>query len=701
MTMIVHGDDGTVDWGDSGTIKTNGEEGTSRFYDTMVSSGSVVVSGSGGSTPSWMSYFGSSSEPKSLRGRVVVGEGDVHKLYFQEVNTRTGGVACRILEEGFDREEVKREGWVPIKIVGDSDKDVQWVAIEVSDFVEELGLTGEDKEALLAEGGDKKIVDFVTDRGQQQLADRTRERYSSHYDSLIGELGKTAGEIEAQVVKVQAKIAKFQTKLEKLEAEAGGDPEEVEELEDQIENLEYLVIELERYAKSMASTTRADIDDIISEAAKKLFDGNQEVFLRVGGREALAKKKVKSDGTTSIKLTFKGKEIGRGSFGVVYTVCKLATKKLSEQHGYVIKQPVDFMRDTIASLKQEGMVAEYLNSKREDLEGLVFLFTTESGVVGRSELCRSSLEDDFSAIFGKGPEVMRQLAVGLEYIHNHGVLQGDIKPDNIFIDTEGKFRLADFGGAMIVEEQKIKWQGDVATLRGKIRSEGIREKMMQTFLATVFGSFSPTYLRGYIGKAESGYPLFSKVHSDAATIREIIADESLSEEEVMGRIVEVRQKQDVYALGASAIMPLLKGDALYPAYRDLAGFAGIADAKEAVKNVIRDIFVDLASNKDRNVTEEEVELLAKEGIDIEDLEKMAGVIMSLRDAHSSETIIGVMDSLMSGGTYHSALLQLRGNDIKEKGGFSDEQMAVLNKMVVADPDARPSAAEVKAHFEVS
>lgn len=47
--------------------------------------------------------------------------------------------------------------------------------------------------------------------------------------------------------------------------------------------------------------------------------------------------------------------------------------------------------------------------------------------------------------------IMRDLVIGLEYLHSNGVLHRDIKPQNIMLDENGKAKYADFGASMIME----------------------------------------------------------------------------------------------------------------------------------------------------------------------------------------------------------------------------------------------------------
>lgn len=72
---------------------------------------------------------------------------------------------------------------------------------------------------------------------------------------------------------------------------------------------------------------------------------------------------------------------------------------------------------------------------------------------------------------GRGPAidaeaVARDLVAALTYIHAAGVVDRDVKPANVLIDREGRFRLTDFGIAQPHDGARLTQTGDgIGTLR--------------------------------------------------------------------------------------------------------------------------------------------------------------------------------------------------------------------------------------------
>lgn len=42
---------------------------------------------------------------------------------------------------------------------------------------------------------------------------------------------------------------------------------------------------------------------------------------------------------------------------------------------------------------------------------------------------------------------------GLHYLHQHGVVHGDIKPQNLLVARDGTVKIADFGAAVVLQHQ--------------------------------------------------------------------------------------------------------------------------------------------------------------------------------------------------------------------------------------------------------
>jgi formylglycine-generating enzyme required for sulfatase activity/tRNA A-37 threonylcarbamoyl transferase component Bud32 len=62
-------------------------------------------------------------------------------------------------------------------------------------------------------------------------------------------------------------------------------------------------------------------------------------------------------------------------------------------------------------------------------------------------------------------EIVRQTAVGLEYIREHGMVHRDIKPSNVMLNREGQVKILDLGLALLQVEEP---SGDVVTTAGQV-----------------------------------------------------------------------------------------------------------------------------------------------------------------------------------------------------------------------------------------
>ena len=205
--------------------------------------------------------------------------------------------------------------------------------------------------------------------------------------------------------------------------------------------------------KADSSKTKMDEQYLIN--TKKFLDENMGELLDEGT------KKKKSGTIFSKHQTIKQvsledfqiiKVIGRGSYGKVCLVQYKKTKELYAMKS--LKKDVLLDQDQVESTLVEKKILEKLDYPF--LVGMVFCFQTEERIyfimpfVRGGELfqhlrnCRFFPEEKvkfYSAIIG----------LSLEYLHTHGIVYRDIKPENILIDEDGYLRLVDFGMAKVLQ----------------------------------------------------------------------------------------------------------------------------------------------------------------------------------------------------------------------------------------------------------
>lgn len=170
-------------------------------------------------------------------------------------------------------------------------------------------------------------------------------------------------------------------------------------------------------------------------------------------------------------------KIGQGTFGEVYKAkCRrtqdiVALKKVlteNEKEGF----PITALREIkiLQVLRHDNIVRliEICTSKANAANKfkshfyLVFEFC-EHDLAG----LLSNPQVKFS--LGEQKKIMQQLLNGLYYIHKNYILHRDMKTANILVTKEGKLKLADFGLARAIEQQKndaqqVKYTNRVVTL---------------------------------------------------------------------------------------------------------------------------------------------------------------------------------------------------------------------------------------------
>lgn len=168
--------------------------------------------------------------------------------------------------------------------------------------------------------------------------------------------------------------------------------------------------------------------------------------------------------------------IGQGGFGSVYEAEKSG-------YGLTVKSAVKVVRippsqSMVTSALAEGMdeesVASYFGGLVEDFMGEVALLSSlgHPGVVsyhdhevvqdgegiGWDILLRMELLECLTDRILREPlsqdEVLRlgeEIADVLAYCHERNIIHRDVKPENVFVDAEARFKLGDFGVSRVVE----------------------------------------------------------------------------------------------------------------------------------------------------------------------------------------------------------------------------------------------------------
>jgi len=152
------------------------------------------------------------------------------------------------------------------------------------------------------------------------------------------------------------------------------------------------------------------------------------------------------------------KVLGRGAFGKVMLVEKKDNKQVYALKSMHKEDIID--KDQIEHTKTERFVLE--KSKSSFLVSLEYAFQTPSKVF-------------FVMKFMKGGELFQHLKVakrfeeerakfyvaeillGLEYLHNLGVIYRDLKPENVLMDEDGHICITDFGMAKQLKKGELTY----------------------------------------------------------------------------------------------------------------------------------------------------------------------------------------------------------------------------------------------------
>ena len=153
--------------------------------------------------------------------------------------------------------------------------------------------------------------------------------------------------------------------------------------------------------------------------------------------------------------------IGHGGMAVVYRARQetldrtVAVKVLSENLAASPEFMERFRREarTAANLRHPNVIT--VHDFGEDERGVPFLVLEYIEGPTLADLMDAGLDDS------RVPNLLDQIAAGLDYAHARGVIHRDIKPGNVLLTDDGRAVLADFGLAWLLEGAHLTLTGGV------------------------------------------------------------------------------------------------------------------------------------------------------------------------------------------------------------------------------------------------
>jgi len=146
------------------------------------------------------------------------------------------------------------------------------------------------------------------------------------------------------------------------------------------------------------------------------------------------------------------KVLGRGTFGKVCLVQYKPTKEYYAMKS--LKKDVLLDMDQVQSTILEKKILQSLD--HPFLVGMIFCFQTEERIyfimpfIRGGELFQHLRTEKFFKE-DKARFYAASMGLALDYLHNHGIVYRDIKPENILIGEDGYLKLIDFGMAKMLQ----------------------------------------------------------------------------------------------------------------------------------------------------------------------------------------------------------------------------------------------------------
>lgn len=155
--------------------------------------------------------------------------------------------------------------------------------------------------------------------------------------------------------------------------------------------------------------------------------------------------------------------IAEGAFGIVHRgrhvqTGDLAALKIMKPELVTLKRLERFQREGIALRRmQHPNVVQYLGGGRAEVVGTgVFYMALEllEGVTLEQELAQRGRLPEKMALW-----IVSEIVHALLAVEQHRIVHGDLKPSNVFLTSEGRAKVMDFGHSTLLEFDNLTRQG--------------------------------------------------------------------------------------------------------------------------------------------------------------------------------------------------------------------------------------------------
>lgn len=179
---------------------------------------------------------------------------------------------------------------------------------------------------------------------------------------------------------------------------------------------------------------------------------------------------LKEEGNININQEFlinhiirKGDLIGEGGFSKVY-------KAFDENLGKIVAVKelkigsIDTSKNRLVSVEKEIEILSKMNHL--NIVKYYGTYYSEKGMSIILEYCAGGSLSNLISQYKKLDErlirrYLKQILLGLEYLHYHNIIHRDIKGANILVDKDGICKLSDFGGSKLVSNEQDSYKSNI------------------------------------------------------------------------------------------------------------------------------------------------------------------------------------------------------------------------------------------------